>query len=134
MKVVALNELIEVYAEKLESDAQVLAKHYVVFHADDVAFVLRIIVSQVLQNLNLDCRLVVEAFLVTNDLECNELTLLVVKHTQSLPETALAEEIDHLIAICDVIFEHNLVVATFVVVSVVVLLQWRALDLLCLRS
>ena len=134
MKVVALNELIEVYAEKLESDAKVLAKHYVVFHADDVAFVLRIIVSQVLQNLNLDCRLVVEAFLVTNDLECNELTLLVVKHTQSLPETALAEEIDHLIAICDVIFEHNLVVATFVVVSVVVLLQWRALDLLCLRS
>jgi hypothetical protein len=68
LEVVVLDELVKVEREALEGDAEVVAKVEVVQSVDDVVLSVRVVVPEVLQDLDLDEGLVVEALLVADDL------------------------------------------------------------------
>lgn len=102
----------------------------VVLDPDDVVRVVGVVRSQVLQQFELDARLVLESLLVPDQLYGHYLLRLVVEALQRLPEAALPQELEHLEPEADLVMQHHNVVASFVVVAVVVLVLGGALDLL----
>lgn len=54
LEVVLLDELVQVDRQQLKGDAQVVAEHEVLLDVDDMVHVLRIVVAQVLQHLELN--------------------------------------------------------------------------------
>jgi hypothetical protein len=96
-----------------------LSEEHVVFDADHVALVRRVVVVQVLQDFQLHARLVLELPLVADHLDGHCLLGLVVQTLDCLSEASLAEEGEHLVAEGDVVVEDDLVVALLVVEPVV---------------
>lgn len=103
----------------------------VVYDSDDVIVVVLVPVLEVLQDTQLDASLVLESFLVADNLDGDHLLLFVVEALQSLAETATANLLDYFVPVCEVVFHHNLVVTAFIVVSKVVLVKCGAFYLRC---
>ena len=97
-----------------------LAEDELLLYADYVLFVLRVVVAQLLQNLGLDQTLLVQPLLVSEDLECNVLLVLVIKTFENLAEAALTEPVDDLEAVADVLTLLRDVLVLVVVEAVVV--------------
>lgn len=75
---------------------------------------------QVLENLDLDESLMVEALLVPDDLDSDHIASLMISAPEHLAERAFAERIDYLEAEHDVIALNDQIVAALVVVTEVV--------------
>ena len=67
MEVVVLDELVEVDREELEGDDQVVAEHAVVLDLDYVVLVVGVLLLQVLQDAQLNTRLVLVTLFVLDD-------------------------------------------------------------------
>lgn len=76
--------------------------------------------DEVLENLDLDKRLVMEAFLVADDLDSNHITRLVIAALENLSERSLPENVNDLVAEHDVVVRDDEIVSAFVVVAEVV--------------
>ena len=96
-----------------------LAEHHEVLDADDVVLVVAIVMVQVLEDAQLHASLVLELLLVADDLDRDGLASLVVQAFDCLPEAALAEELEHLVAVPEVVLEDDLIVTLLVVIAVV---------------
>lgn len=128
LEVVLLNKLVEIHAEQLKGEQQVLAEDGVVQHANDIVFVVFILLLEVAQKTQLDTSLVLEALLVADDFDSHRHSRLVVKALQGLAETARAKLVQHFKPVGQVILDHDLVVATLIVETKVVAEKRRGFD------
>ena len=120
LEVVAFDELVQVHAQHLEGEDQMLAEDKLFLYANDVLFVLWIVVSELLQNLGLDQTLLVQPLLVSENLQRNVLLVLVIKTFEYLAEAALSEPIYDLETVADVLALLGDVLVLVVVEAVVV--------------
>ena len=72
-----------------------------------------------------------EFLLVPDNFDGHDLSCLVIHAFQCLSERAFAQEIDDLESVRDLILEYDIVIASFVIVTAVVLMVLAALDLVC---
>jgi hypothetical protein len=91
LEIITLDELVEVHAQHLEDEDQVLAERELLLYANDVLLVLWVVVAELLQDLGFDEALLVEPLLVPEDLESHVLLVLVVEALEHLAEAAFAE-------------------------------------------
>ena len=70
-----------------------------------------------------------EFLLISDDFDCHNLTSLVVNTLQGLPERAFSEKLNDLKSVGNVVLKDNIVVTSFIVISVIVLLLLRPFDL-----
>jgi hypothetical protein len=54
LEVVALDELVQVHAQHLERQYQMFTEHELLFDADDIFLVVRVVVAKLVQNLSFD--------------------------------------------------------------------------------
>jgi hypothetical protein len=85
-ELIVLNELIKVYAEKLERYDKMLPVNGEVLYPDDIVDIIGVMLLQVVENVQLDPSLMMKAFLVADNLHCNKLIGLVVIALQGLSE------------------------------------------------
>jgi hypothetical protein len=129
--------LLQINAEQLERDAHVVSKVKVFRHGDhclagiSVGPVILVLVqcrwkrfattpvAQVLQNLDLDERLVMKPLLVPDELDRHVLAGFPVEALENNAKRALAQHGQDLVAEVDVVVRHNSVVPPFVVKTVV---------------
>jgi len=78
LEIVVLDEFVQVDGKKLERDDKMLSKHAVVFYPDDVVRVIWVIFFQMQQYFELDSCLMLELLLVSNNLDCNYLSCLMI--------------------------------------------------------
>lgn len=130
MEVVVLDELIEVDGEEFERDDEVLAEYEVVLDHDDVVSIIRVILLEVLEDLQFHSSLVLELFLVPDELHSDQLVGLVVQTLNGLAEAPFPEELEDLKSETNVVFQDDLVVPSFIVIAIVVGVLGRPLDLL----
>lgn len=72
---------------------------------------------QLLQNVDFDQRLLVEPLLVPDDLDSHKLAELVIDTPDNLSETTLAEDVEDLVPVRQVVTEDNLIVPSIIVVT-----------------
>jgi hypothetical protein len=119
LKIVVLDELIKVDAEKLKGDAKVVPEVKVVCHVHHIRRIFCIVFSQVLQNLDFDQRLMVKTLFISDNLYSGVCIRLVVKDANDLAERPFAKWVCYLIAVKDVIVQDDEVVTPLVIVRVV---------------
>ena len=68
LKVVVLDEFVQVNTQQFENDAEMFPKQDVIFDSDDVVLVVAVVLFEKSQNLDFNCSLVLELLLVTDDL------------------------------------------------------------------
>lgn len=132
LKLVFLNELVEVHAEQLERHADVVAECKVLQHVDDIHRGVLVLFAQVLQDADFLGRLPVKPLLVAHHFECHLLVVLVVVRLDHLAEAALADDFQHLIPVCDMVMGHVNVGALIVVVTSIVRTTNDTLPFLCI--
>jgi hypothetical protein len=141
-KAIRFDEFVEVDAQQFHSDAEVAPKVEVLRHLDDVMFLIGVLwnlvskercevkevanpFAEVVKNLYLDQSLVVETFLVPDDLDSDRLASTMVTTTQDLAEGTLPKCVHHLVSECQMIMGNNLIIAAFVVIAVIVYIILR---------
>ena len=100
----------------------------VVLNLDDIVNVFWVVFTQMEQDLQFNLRLMLKFLLVSNDLDCNNLTRFVIDAAQSLTEGTFAEEIYNFKSVAQMVAHHHAVVALVIIVSIVILLAWLALN------
>ena len=118
-----LAEIIEVDGQELKHNADVLSEDEPILHPYYIVQVLRVIVLEVLEDLDLHSSLVLELLLVLHDFQCYELLVLVIEDFESLPEAALPDLSFHLIAVGDVVSFHELVIPILIIKPKIVIKQ-----------
>lgn len=111
-----------------------VAKSKMFQHVHDIHRVVAVLLLEVVQNADLLLCLAMEAFLVADHLEGDVLLHLVVVGLDHLAEAALANDLEHLVPVGDVIVGHVQVGAVVVVEAVVVGATDHALSLLGVRA
>ena len=91
---------------QLETDTQMIPKVEIVQHVNDVVRSIGVLFAQLIENANLDECLMVEAFLVANDFDCDVLTRFMVKSTNHLSKASLSNHFQNFIAIANVIMNN----------------------------
>ena len=79
LKVILLDELVQIDAQQFEDNDKVFSKDEVVQNSDDVILVLFVIQVEQLEYLQLHARLVLELLLITHNFERNQLVSLMVE-------------------------------------------------------
>ena len=130
LELVLLDQLVEVHAQQLEGEADVVSEGEMVDQMDDVVCVVLVLLPQVLQYPNLLVGLAVESLLVPYHLQSNVLLRSVIVRLQHLPETALSEDLEDLVAIGDVVVGDHLIRPSVVVIATVVRSTGETLSLL----
>jgi len=92
-------DLVEVNAEQLECDADVVAEGERFEHVNDVAAVVDVLFAQLLQDADLLLRLSVKALLVSNDLQRHVHAVLVISRLHHLTEASSSETLCFIILI-----------------------------------
>lgn len=128
-KIVKLQEVVEVDAHQFEGDAEMLSEDDVVLHVNDVHRVFLVVLSQILEDLQLHSSLVVVLLLVLYDFDGHFFLTLVIEALDSYAERALAKELDYFVSVPYVIFKHYLVVSFVVIVAEVVFISRCSFDL-----
>lgn len=72
LKVVHLDEVVQVHAQQLERDHQVLPEHKLIQHLNDVLLVLRVLLVQHLNQLRFNKPLLVQPFFVLKHFQSDE--------------------------------------------------------------
>mmetsp|Transcript_48637 Transcript_48637/g.125284 ORF Transcript_48637/g.125284 Transcript_48637/m.125284 type:complete len:217 (+) Transcript_48637:637-1287(+) len=120
LEIVVFNELVEIYAEQLEGDAQVVPEIEVVHHVHHIRGALDVALAQVLEDLHLDQRLVVKSFLVPDDLASHLSIRFVVESSDHLAKGSFTERAHDLVPIENVVVQHYEVIAALIVIGMVV--------------
>lgn len=89
--------------QQFEAYTQVIPKVEIVEHVNNVVRLIRVLFAQLIENSNLDERLMMEALLVANNFDCHILIGFVIQCPDDLAEATLANHLEYLIAIAYVI-------------------------------
>lgn len=103
MKVVHLDEVVEVDTQQFESYHQVLAEHKLVKFLYYIFLIVRIFFVKCLDQVCFDEALLVEPLLVLKHLECNEFLLLVIENPDHYSEGAFTQFLNHFVTVVDMI-------------------------------
>lgn len=134
MELIFLYQLVKIHAEQLECDANVIAKGEVFQHVYDIHRVVAVLLFKMFQDANLLLGLTVEAFLVSDHLQGDVLLHLVIIGFDHLAEAALADDLEHLVSVSDVVVRHVQVRSVVVIKSIVVGATNHTLSFLGIRS
>ena len=102
----------------------------VVFDSDDVVGVVWVVVAQVKQDFKLNSGLMLELFLVSYYLDRHNFFGFVVEALQGLSKAPFSKKVNNFEPESNLVFEHDVVVAAFVVVAEVKRVALTAVDLL----
>jgi hypothetical protein len=119
LKVILLDELVQIDAEQFKDNYKVFSKDEVVQNSDDVVLVLFVIQVEQLEYLQLHARLVLELLLITHKFEGNQLVSLMVETLKRLAKAATSQRFEHLVSVVNVVFHLSFVVTLVVVEAVV---------------
>ena len=86
LEVVLLDKFVQVHAEQLKRKQQVLAEDGIVMHSHDVILIIFVLLLQIAKKAKFNTCLVLEALLVTNNLDGDHSLLHVVEALKSLTE------------------------------------------------
>ena len=106
-----------------------LPEHAVILDTDYIIGVFWVVFFQVEKDFELNACLVLELFLVPDNLDCNNLVGLVINTFECLAERAFAEEVKDFEAVSDVVLENDVVVATLIVIATIELVVLAPLNL-----
>jgi hypothetical protein len=107
-----------------------LPKHHIILYSNYVKRVIRVILSQMHQYFQLYPSLMLKSLFIPYQLYSHILLSLMIVAFNSLTETSLAKKFNNFKSICDMVFEHDLIVTSLVVIAKVIGVQGRSLDLL----
>jgi len=130
LELVLLDQFVQVHGQKFEGDADVVAEGKRLDHVDDVVYVVLVLLAQVLQYPDLFLSLAMESLLVAHHLQGDVGVGFVIVGFHDLPEAALADDLQHFVAVGDVIVRHVDVLSGVVVVAAVLGAADDALTLL----
>ena len=97
-----------------------LSENYIIFYANDVKGVIRIQLFKMHQNLELHTSLVLESFLVSNQLNSYMLFCFVVEAFDGLSERTFAQEFLNFETISDMVSKDYFIVASFIIIAKVI--------------
>ena len=117
LEIVSLDEFIEVHAQKFGRDAQMTAEIKALGEVDHTVTAMRIPFLELLQKVHLDQSLLVKSFLIADDFNRDKTAGFVVNASHDLPKTSLAQHVDHLVPICEVVTDDNVVIAPIVIIA-----------------
>jgi hypothetical protein len=121
VEIVDFQEFKKVHRETLKRDTEMLPKDHIIIHMDNVHDIIRVMLLQKHQNIQLHTRLVPILFLVFNHFHSDMALFFVVEAADSGTEGALAQVVLNLIPVSHMISDHDLVVTFIIVVAAVVL-------------
>lgn len=106
----------------------------IVEHVDDVMRIVRVLLTQLVQDAHLHQRLVMEPLLVPNNLDGHVVIRFVVQRTNDLSKAALANHLQDLVPIRDVVMDHLVITAVVIVVAAVQHRPWLCIYLARVQS
>lgn len=80
MKIAVFDEFVQVETQQFKCNAQMISKDNVILNSHNVILIVRIVLLEKLQDFNLNLSLMLKLFLVSYDLQCNKLFMLVIEH------------------------------------------------------
>lgn len=119
MKPIALDKLVQINAEALKRNAEMVSEKEMARHTDIVVFILRVPFNEILENLDLHEGLRMEPFLVANHLDGHRLAREMVKAFEHLAKRAFAHDLQDLVTILEMVALLDEVIATLVVIAIV---------------
>lgn len=128
LEVVLLDKLVEIHAEELEGEEQVLSEDGVVIDPHDIVLVVFVFALEEAEKAQLNSRLMLESLFIANYFDCYHCPRLVVEAFKCLSKTARPQFVEHLKPVGQVILHDHLVVATLVVEAKVVPEERRSFD------
>lgn len=120
LKLVLLDEFVEIDAQKLESDTHVISKGERVEHVDDIHCIVFILLSKIAQYPNLLLRLSMKALLVANHFQRHVFVCFVVVGLYDLSERSLANNLEDFVPVAYVIMRYMDIRALIVIVIAIV--------------
>ena len=120
LEAIGFDELVEIDAEQLSRDAEMASEVEVFPDLQDAVFLIWIPSLQVLEDLDLDKSLMMEALLVANDLDSYHVSGFMVPAAQDLPERAFSKRVDHFVTEHDMVTLDDQVVASLIIVAVII--------------
>ena len=97
-----------------------LAEDDVVVHPDNIVLIVLVLLLQIPQEAQFDTSLMLEAFLVADDLDGDHGLLLVIEAFESLAKAPGAQLVEHFKPVCQMILQDDLVVASLVIKAEIV--------------
>lgn len=135
LEVVRLDKFVQVHPEQFRRDTEMAPKVEALCEVDHAVATVGIPLFQLLQKIDLDQGLLMESLLVPDDLHRYQRAGLVIDAPHNLAEAPLAQDVDDLISIREVISNHNVVVPAIIVVAEIRRLSTQITDvLLCILS
>ena len=120
LELVLLDQLVEVHAQQLEGETDVVSEGEMVDQMDDVVSVVPILLSQVLQDPNLLICLAVESLLVPYHLQGYVLLCPMIVRLQHLTKASLSKDLEDLVAIGNVVVSDHLIRPSVIIIATVV--------------
>lgn len=111
-----------------------LSEDDIVFDPNNIARIIHIVVFKMLKDFELHRRLMLKSFFISNNLNCHIFLSLMIETPQGLSKTSLAQEFKHLVSESDMILQYDLIVSSFIIVSVVILVKRGPFNLLSFSS
>jgi len=119
LELVFLDEFVQVHGQKFERNTNVVPESERLHHMHNIVYIVLILLTQMLQDSDLLLGLTMETLLVTHHFQSNVSVRLVVVRFYDLPETALADNLQHLVPVRDVIVGHVDVLSGIVIIPAV---------------
>lgn len=107
-----------------------LSKYNIILHMHNVHYILWVLITQKLQDFQLNPSLIHILFLVFYELKCYFFLCFVVYTLQSSTKTSFSKKFDSLISITNMVAINHLIISIFIVVSKVVFKMRTALNFL----
>ena len=106
-----------------------LPKCFVVNNSHNIVLISRVFPVQVLQYLQLHTRLVLKSGFASDNFDRNDIAQLMVEAFDRLSERPTPQSVQHFIPIPDVVFHHNFIVTSVIIVAKIVLFLSRSIYL-----
>jgi hypothetical protein len=133
---VCFDQFVQIDAKEFHSNAEMVTEVKMLSHFDDVVLFIRVLYgvsvhqcqqqgnaypfTQIVQYLDLHKCLMMEPFLVSDDLNGNRFTSTVISTVQNLTKGSLPERINHFVSIGQVIAIDDKIVAPIIIIAVIV--------------
>ena len=105
-----------------------LSKDHIILHVNDIHSIVWVIISQVLQYLELNPSLVVVLLFIFDNFESDHFLSFVVETPNGLPERAFSQELLDFIPVANVIVHAHFIVAFVIVIPIIKVILHRSLS------
>lgn len=113
----SFDELVQVHIQELGGDAEMSTEVEALREADHAVLVFGIPFAQLLQDIDFDKSLLVEALLVSNNLHCDKCASLVIDTSDDLSKASLAKNVYNFVSESQMISWYDAVVTPFVIIA-----------------